>query len=79
MANPRGRKHRFNARGPKRAGRPRRPRKQRKARRTKKAAKAGSPEKKDAPEGCEAVKHYGDAWDYEHYEKESLKALGLFL
>jgi hypothetical protein len=27
----------------------------------------------------EAVKHYGDAWEYEHYEKEGHKANGRFL
>lgn len=72
MANPRGRKHRFNARGQKKAKKPRRPRK---ARPVKKPAE----EKPKVPEGCEAVKHYGDAWDYEHYEKENLKAQGLYL
>jgi len=70
MANPRGRRHRYSARGS------RKPRKPRKARRP---AKRASGRKKKAPEGCEAVRHYGDAWDFEHYEKESLKAQGLYL
>ena len=72
MVNPKGRKHLFNARGLKKAKKPRRPRK---ARPIKKPVE----KQKQAPEGCEAVRHYGDAWDYEHYEKESLKAQGLYL
>ena len=35
--------------------------------------------KKKAPEGSESVRHYGEYWEYEHYEKESLKAQGIFL
>jgi hypothetical protein len=76
MANPRGRKHCFNAKGPERGRKQRKPRPPRKARQTKKAASA---DKKEAPEGVEAVRHYGEAWDFEHYEKESLKAQGLYL
>jgi len=69
MANPRRRKHRFVSRGRKRARRPRKAR----------PSKEALAEKERAPENGEAVRHYGDAWDYEHYEKESLKAKGLFL
>jgi len=25
------------------------------------------------------VRHYGESWEFEHYEKENLKATGLFL
>jgi hypothetical protein len=75
MPNPRARMHRFNAKGrktPRRLGRARRPRKARSPRKP-------SADKPDTPENVEAVRHYGDAWDFENYEKESLKALGLFL
>lgn len=75
MPNPRKRRHRFNAKGPKRARRPPRIRRPRKARPVKKPVE----EKKESGPECEAVKHYGDAWDYENYEKEELKAKGLFL
>ncbi|MBM4248608.1 MAG: hypothetical protein FJ149_04100 [Euryarchaeota archaeon] len=69
MAGPRRRRHRFERKGH------RKPRKAGKARRTKKP----SAEKPAAPENGESVRHYGDAWDYENYEKESHKASGLFL
>lgn len=75
MANPRRRKHLFRARGPKKAKKPQKPRRPRRARKAKKPAE----EKKELPPDCEAVKHYGDAWDYENYEKEEMKAKGLFL
>jgi hypothetical protein len=70
MANPRKRKH------PTKARRPGKAKKNRNVRRGKKAAPAAA---RKAPEGCEAVKHYGESWDFEHYEKENLKASGLFL
>jgi len=69
MANPRRRKHRFTSRGRKRARRPRKAR----------PPKKPPAEEALAPENGVSVRHYGDAWDYEHYEKESLKASGLFL
>ncbi len=75
MPNPSGRKHRFNAKGHGRARKRHRPRPPPNASRAKKAVE----EKKEMPGCCEAVKHYGDAWDYENYEKEELKAKGLFL
>ena len=65
----------FRGRGPKKARRPGKPRRRRKARTARKPVE----EKKELPPDCEAVKHYGDAWDYENYEKEELKAKGLFL
>jgi hypothetical protein len=69
MPNPRRRKHRFTVRGRQK------PRKPRKARSPNKAPA----QEKEPSETVEAVRHYGDAWDYEAYEKEELKAKGLFL
>lgn len=36
--------------------------------------------KKASPKrDIEPVRHYGESWEFEHYEKENLKASGLFL
>jgi hypothetical protein len=69
MAGPRRRKHRITRSAPKGSRRSPKARPPRKA-----------PAKKKQAEGNgESVRHYGDSWDFEHYEKEGLKASGLFL
>jgi len=44
-----------------------------------KSAVKPAPRKARELDDGESVKHYGDSWEYEHYEKESHKANGLFL
>jgi membrane protein implicated in regulation of membrane protease activity len=59
-----------------RAGRPRKARRRRKPR---KDGKRGGPKERQVAEGWVAVKHYGESWEFEHYEKESMKASGVYL
>jgi hypothetical protein len=72
MAGPRRRRHTFSKKA---RPKPKKPQKARRARPAKKPSAA----KPASPENCEAVQHYGEAWDYEDYEKELHKASGLFL
>jgi len=44
-----------------------------------KASRRAAPKKASLLEESEPVKHYGQSWEFEHYDKESLKASGLFL
>jgi hypothetical protein len=55
------------------------PRRTPRARKAKSSKKAAATKKAPPPEGAEPVRHYGQSWEFEHYEKESLKAMGLFL
>ena len=75
MAGPRRRRHTFSSKA---RPKPKKPRKARRARRARPAKKPCAPPA-PAPQNGEAVQHYGEAWDYENYEKESHKASGLFL
>ena len=73
MANPARPGQRVGARKSVRPKKTRRPGKVRRAR------KEEASSERSAAEGWVAVKHYGETWEFEHYEKESMKASGVYL